>query len=86
MLVSSFASALAWTTVPSLHLSRPIGSPQDIHSRATLDGLVPILYDELREAARHQLAVRAAGDTLSTTDLVHETYLETRPGDASRVA
>ena len=42
-----------------------------LHSRATLDGLVPILYDELRKAARHQLAVRAGG-TLSTTDLVHE--------------
>ena len=45
------------------------------HSRATLDGLVPILYDELRDAARRQLALRAGG-TLSATDLVHETYLK----------
>ena len=47
----------------------------DVHSRATLDGLVPILYDELRDAARRQLAARAGG-TLSATDLVHETYLK----------
>ena len=48
----------------------------DAHSRATLDGLVPILYDELRDAARRQLAARAGGGTLSATDLVHETYLK----------
>ena len=48
----------------------------DVHSRATLDRLVPILYDELRDAARRQLAARAGGGTLSATDLVHETYLK----------
>jgi len=47
----------------------------DVHSRTTLDSLVPILYDELRDAARRQLAARAGG-TLSATDLVHETYLK----------
>ena len=46
-----------------------------VHSRTTLDGLVPILYDELRDAARRQLAARSGG-TLSATDLVHETYLK----------
>ena len=48
----------------------------DPHSRATLDGLMPVLYDELREAARRQLAVRAGAGTLSTTGLVHEAYLK----------
>ena len=37
---------------------------------------MPVVYDELRDAARRQLAVRAGGDTLSTTGLVHETYLK----------
>lgn len=45
------------------------------HSRDTLDRLVAVAYDDLREVARRQLALRAAGSTLSTTGLVHEAYL-----------
>jgi len=37
---------------------------------------MPLVYDELRDAARRQLAVRAGGDTLSATGLVHEAYLK----------
>jgi RNA polymerase sigma factor (TIGR02999 family) len=44
------------------------------HSRATLDQLMPLVYEELRAIARRQLAGRGAG-TLSTTGLVHEAYL-----------
>jgi RNA polymerase sigma factor (TIGR02999 family) len=37
---------------------------------------MPVVYDELREAARRQLAIRVGGGTLSTTGLVHEAYLK----------
>jgi RNA polymerase sigma factor (TIGR02999 family) len=40
------------------------------------DRLFPIVYQDLRERAHRQLAGRRAGDTLSTTALVHEAYLK----------
>ena len=43
---------------------------------ASLDGLLPAVYDELREIARRQLSAREPGNTLSTTGLVHEAYLK----------
>src|SRR5215467_5990199 len=46
------------------------------HSRATLDRLMPVLYDELRDAARQQLALGPDGGTLSATGLAHEAYLK----------
>jgi RNA polymerase sigma factor (TIGR02999 family) len=52
--------------------------------RATLDRLVPLVYDELHAMARRQLARRDIGRTLSTTGLVHEAYLKLV--DQSRVA
>ena len=51
-------------------------APAPRHSRATLDELMPVVYLELRDIARRQLAARAAGGTLSTTGLVHEAYLK----------
>jgi RNA polymerase sigma-70 factor, ECF subfamily len=41
-----------------------------------LDGLLPLVYDELRRIAHRQLAAEAAGHTLNTTALVHEAYLK----------
>ena len=41
-----------------------------------LDQLIPLVYHELRAIAHRQLAARARGGTLSTTALVHETYLK----------
>ncbi len=38
--------------------------------------LLPIIYADLRQRAHTQLARRRPGDTLSTTALVHETYLK----------
>jgi len=52
--------------------------------RDTLDGLMPVVYDELRAIAHRQLALREVGGTLSTTGLVHEAYLKLV--DQSRVA
>jgi len=36
----------------------------------------PEVYEELRVIARRRLAGREGGSTLSTTGLVHETYLK----------
>ena len=43
---------------------------------AALDQLFPHVYDALREIARRQLGHERPGHTLSTTALVHETYLK----------
>src|SRR5215211_7963788 len=42
---------------------------------ATLDELMPLVFDELRRLARRQLAREHEARTLQTTDLVHEAYL-----------
>ena len=44
--------------------------------RSAMDRLLPLVYGELHERAHRQLARRRPGDTLSTTALVHETYLK----------
>jgi RNA polymerase sigma factor (TIGR02999 family) len=41
-----------------------------------LEGLLPLVYNELRRIAHRQLAAEAAGHTLNTTALVHEAYLK----------
>src|SRR5262249_21312391 len=37
--------------------------------------LLPLVYEELRRLARHQLARQAPGQTFQPTELVHEAYL-----------
>lgn len=39
------------------------------------DGLLPMVYEELRKLAAHRMALEAAGHTLQPTALVHEAYL-----------
>ena len=41
----------------------------------SLDRLIPLLYEELKRVAHRQLRGEAPGQTLRTTDLVHEAYL-----------
>jgi RNA polymerase sigma factor (TIGR02999 family) len=41
-----------------------------------LAGLLPVVYEQLKRAARRQLQRERADHTLSTTALVHETYLK----------
>ena len=43
---------------------------------AAMDRLFTLVYREFHERAHRQLAQRRPGDTLSTTALVHETYLK----------
>jgi RNA polymerase sigma-70 factor (ECF subfamily) len=45
-------------------------------NRAALDALFPLVYDDLRRRARNALRGQTAGHTLTTTALVHETYLK----------
>jgi RNA polymerase sigma factor (TIGR02999 family) len=45
-------------------------------SRAALDRLLPIVYDELKSMAHLRLRSERDGHTLDTTALVHETYLK----------
>jgi RNA polymerase sigma factor (TIGR02999 family) len=45
-------------------------------NRAALDQLFPLVYEELRRRARAQLRHQPDGHTLTTTALVHETYLK----------
>jgi RNA polymerase sigma-70 factor (ECF subfamily) len=42
---------------------------------ASLDGLIPPLYERLRALARHRLYTMAYEHSLNTTGLVHEAYL-----------
>ena len=44
--------------------------------------LLPLVYRELRQLARHRLSKEKAGQTLQPTALVHEAYLRLM-GDAS---
>lgn len=46
------------------------------NSGETIDQLVPLLYQELREIAHRHLAARRSGATLNTTALVNEAYLK----------
>ena len=45
-------------------------------SRADAARLASLVYDELRRLAHRQLALEATGHTLTTTDLVHQAYLQ----------
>src|SRR5690554_2406874 len=51
--------------------------------RRALDELFTLTYDELKRVARYRLGRMRAGETLSTTALVHEAYV--RLVDQSRV-
>ena len=49
-----------------------------------MDRLFPLIYDQLRRIAHHQLQAERPGHTLGTTGLVHEAYLKLV--DQSRIA
>jgi len=49
--------------------------------RDAFDRLFPLVYDQLRRIARRRLRLEPMGHTLTTTALVHETYLELADAD-----
>ena len=53
----------------------------DPHAAAQL---LPLVYDELRRLAAHQLAREAPGQTLDATALVHEAYLRLVDADQAQ--
>ena len=48
----------------------------DAGDQASLEGLIALVYDELKVMARRDLARESPGHTLQTTALVHEAYLK----------
>jgi RNA polymerase sigma factor (TIGR02999 family) len=61
-------------------MSNPPDGTQLLHAsragdRQAFDALFAVAYEELRRAARYRLGRRRAGETLSTTVLVHEAYV-----------
>jgi RNA polymerase sigma factor (TIGR02999 family) len=59
------------------HTDAPdLAKDSPMNSRETIDQLVPLLYNELREIAHRHLAARREGATLNTTALVNEAYLK----------
>lgn len=60
---------------------RPTTPERPTEPPVTLDGLFPVVYDELRRVAHRQLTSEATGHTLGTTALVHEVYLRLNAGD-----
>jgi len=53
--------------------------------REALKGVLPLVYDELRRLARHQLRQQRPNHTLQTTGLVHEAYLRLAEEKSLRV-
>ena len=56
---------------PITHLLRSWGCGD----RQALEKIVPVVYEELRRIARHNLRRQRANHTLQTTALIHEAYL-----------
>lgn len=48
----------------------------DSPDAASIERLVPVIYDELRRMARRQLAREQRNPTIQTTELVHEAYIK----------
>jgi RNA polymerase sigma factor (TIGR02999 family) len=53
----------------------PLLSFPELAGNQSLDHLIPLLYEELKRVAHRQLRLEAPGQTLRTTELVHEAYL-----------
>jgi RNA polymerase sigma factor (TIGR02999 family) len=66
-----------------LSMPRPVPSLVGLRAGdpAAVDALFPVVYDDLRRRARRALKAQPEGHTLSTTALVHESYLKLRGSD-----
>jgi RNA polymerase sigma factor (TIGR02999 family) len=59
----------------------PGGAP--VPAGGTSDAFFARVYDELRTLAHARMRGEQSGQSLQTTELVHEAYLRLRPGDGS---
>ncbi|HEX7709002.1 MAG TPA: ECF-type sigma factor [Thermoanaerobaculia bacterium] len=64
-------------------LARTLRSGGD-DAKAALDTLLPQVYEQLHEQARRHLAREYTPGTLTTTALVHETYMRLAQSDGTR--
>lgn len=72
-----FQSAHEHGTIASDHTPVPPGSgPPNTDGLETANGLFPLVYEELRRLAHRHLVREPTGHTLSTTDLVHQAYMD----------
>lgn len=55
---------------------RPLLQASATGTKAALDELFPLVYEELRNVAHRRLRAERAGHTLNTTALVHEAYVK----------
>jgi RNA polymerase sigma factor (TIGR02999 family) len=55
---------------------RPLLEAATTGTKAALDELFPLVYEELRTVAHRRLRAERAGHTLNTTALVHEAYVK----------
>jgi len=63
--------AAAPADLPVTRLLKDVGEGKPHAAEA----LLPLVYDQLRELARHRMSEERAGHTLQATALVHEAYL-----------
>ena len=56
----------------------------DAANPADAEQMVPLVYEELRRLAHRQLQREAPGHTLTTTDLVHQAYLQLAGQDGAQ--
>lgn len=52
-------------------------------NQSALNKLLPLVYDELRKIASSYLSQERSGQTIQTSDLVHEAYLRLAEADVS---
>lgn len=64
-------------------LTRVLGSIQPGDPQAA-DGLLPLVYEELRKLAAHKMAALVPGQTLQPTALVHEAWVKLTSKDSAR--
>src|SRR3954447_22829267 len=70
---------------PSDNSSDPPAPEPAGGSHAPAD-LLPLVYDQLRDLARHRMAQEQAGHTLQDTALVHEAYMRLAGGGRAKFA
>ena len=82
ILLSGFTFCQARAFPGTVHLAMDASEPSELLAawrngdRAAVDVLFPLVYADLRARAHQLLQMQPAGHTLSTTALVHESYLK----------
>src|SRR5262245_43138187 len=73
---SAFRRLLESLALPSMHSVPSLITSAERGEASAAKALFTALYSDLRKLARHELARRGAGVTLTATALLHEAYLD----------